>query len=206
MTTWWRPGWFPTKVRPLLRYDRLVPARMMVVLAHRAAPSFEDRIMKSKQVKQGGNRERSVAKEKVILVDDDSLQSKAPGAGSPERGNEQSGGNATPATANRGSQQGGFGGSEEGERGGVGAQQSGWSSRQQAERMERRAEEARRGETQQSGYGGAEQHQHAGSQESPTGPPGAQQSGTSGAQQPGGTTPPPSDSGSKRSKRGDRGQ
>jgi hypothetical protein len=108
---------------------------------------------------------RRVSKEKAIPVANDSLQTKAPGAGpGPSRGNEQSS-----------SQQRGFGGDEAGERGGPGAQQTGWSSRQQAERIQARGEESRLGMPQQSGYGGAEQDQHAGSQESPTGPPSSQQ-------------------------------
>jgi hypothetical protein len=166
----------------------------MAGLAHRAAPSFEDRNMNSKQKRHGGNETRAVARKKVVTVDEDSLQSKAPGAGPSARGNEQTGRNRNLSTASPGSQQGGVG-----ERGGVGAQQSGWSARQQAERMKARAEEARRGEPQQSGYGGAEQNQHAGSQESPTGPPGASQSGASAAPRgQGGAESPPSDSGSKR--------
>jgi hypothetical protein len=173
----------------------------MALLAYRAAPSLEDQNMNSKQKSQGGNQTRRVAKEKVALVNDDSLQSRAPGAGPSERGNEQSGRNQSLSTGNRGSQQGGAG---VGERGGAGSQQTGWSARQQAERLKGRAEEDRSGETQQSGYGGAEQKQHAGSQESPTGPSGAQQSGTSGSQQrQGEVAAPPSDSGSRQSTRRD---
>jgi hypothetical protein len=106
-----------------------------------------------------------VSKEKAIPVANDSLQTKAPGAGpGPSRGNMQSS-----------STQGGFGGTEVGQRGGPGAQQTGWSSRQQGGRIMARGEESRLGKPQQSGYGGAEQNQHAGSQESPTGPPSSQQ-------------------------------
>jgi hypothetical protein len=104
-----------------------------------------------------------VSKEKAIPVANDSLQTKAPGAGpGPSRGNMQS------------SVPGGPGGAAGG-RGGPGTQQTGWSSRQQAERIIARGEESRLGMPQQSGYGGAEQNQHAGSQESPTGPPSSQQ-------------------------------
>jgi hypothetical protein len=105
-----------------------------------------------------------VSKEKAIPVANDSLQTKAPGAGpGPSRGNMQS------------TVLGGSGGDAAGGRGGPGAQQTGWSSRQQAERIIARGEESRLGRPQQSGYGGAEQDQHAGSQESPTGPPSSQQ-------------------------------
>jgi hypothetical protein len=112
--------------------------------------------------KQKGPAPR-VKKEKAIPVANDSLQTKAPGAG-PSRGNLQS---SLP--------QPGFGADEAGVRGGPGAQQTGWSSRQQAERIMARGEESRLGMPQQSGYGGNEQDQHAGSQESPTGPPSSQQ-------------------------------
>jgi hypothetical protein len=86
-----------------------------------------------------------MSKGKANTVANDSLQTRAPGAGpGSSRGNMQSGS--------------GFGASEAGPRGGPGAQQTGWSSRQQADRIMARGEESRLGEAQQ----------RAGSQESPT--------------------------------------
>jgi hypothetical protein len=131
-----------------------------------------------------------VSKEKAIPVANDSLQTKAPGAGpGPSRGNLQSS-----------SQQGGLGNDEVGQRGGPGAQQTGWSSRQQAERIIARGEESRLGMPQQSGYGGAEQDQHAGSQESPIGPPSSEQPTEHRRKH--GAQASPSDSGGTSSKRG----
>jgi hypothetical protein len=122
---------------------------------------LEEEYMNSKQQGQGAGKGEGVAKEKTISVDDDSQQAQAPGAVSPERGNQQSAREADGV----------------GERGGVGAQQTGWSARQSVERLRARREEERLGQSRQSGYGGAEQSQRAGAQESPTGPARAQ-SGT----------------------------
>lgn len=112
----------------------------------------------AKQKTKGTNLVGRVAREKANPVANDSLQTRAPGAGP---GNRQS--VARP-------QELGFGGSVQGERGSPGSQQAGWSSRQQAQRMRARAEEERQGQAQQSGYGGAQQYQVAGSEESPVGP------------------------------------
>ncbi|MFD2367160.1 hypothetical protein [Pseudoduganella sp. GCM10020061] len=119
----------------------------------------------AKQKTKGNNVVGRVSKEKAIPVANDSLQTRAPGAGP---GNLQSG--------NRG-QSLGFGGSWQGERGGPGTQQASWSSRQQAQRMRARAEEERLGAARQSGYGGSQQSQAAGSEESAHGPIGARQGG-----------------------------
>jgi len=159
-----------------------------------AVINIAERNMDTKHKSDGNKQIRRVAKEKSNPVAEGSLQSKAPGAGPSERGNQQSAGTHAPSIDNPG------GGSSMGDRGGAGAQQSGWSARQQAERMKGRAEEARQGEAQQSGHGGAEQYQHASSQESPTGQSKAQRSETSALPQPGqgDTKLPSTDSGSKR--------
>ena len=82
-----------------------------------------------------------VSKEKSLRVANDSLQTRAPGAGpGPSRGNMQSG-----------ARQGASGNEDVGGRRGPGAQQTGWSSRQQADRIMARGEESRLGTSQQSG-------------------------------------------------------
>ncbi|HEY1042686.1 MAG TPA: hypothetical protein VGE60_02385 [Telluria sp.] len=111
----------------------------------------------AKQKTKGTNPVGRVAREKANLVANDSLQTRAPGAGP---GNSQSAARAHEA---------GFGGSVQGERAGAGSQQAAWSARQQAQRMRARAEEERQGLARQSGYGGAQQSQSAGSEESPLG-------------------------------------
>jgi hypothetical protein len=88
------------------------------------------------------------SKGKANTVANDSLQTRAPGAGpGPSRGNMQS--------------SSGFGTAQMGPRGGPGAQQTGWSSRQQADRIMARGEESRLGMVQQL----------ADTQESPAEPP-----------------------------------
>lgn len=131
---------------------------------------------------EGAGKGEGAAKEKMVTVDEDSQQARAPGSVSPERGNQQS------AREDDGI----------GERGGVGAQQTGWSARQSAERLRARQEEERLGQSRQSGYGGSEQSQRAGSQESPTGPA-RSQTGTDQGQ--GDRAEPPSDDGASASNR-----
>lgn len=111
----------------------------------------------AKQKTKGANLVGRVSREKAIPVANDSLQTRAPGAGP---------GNAQSATRAQGL---GFGGSAQGERAGAGSQQAGWSSRQQAQRMRARVEQERQGLAQQSGYGGIQQDQRAGSEESSAG-------------------------------------
>jgi hypothetical protein len=149
---------------------------MIDVLAHQAAPSWEERSMKS--IKK--HPARRVSREKGIPVAENSQWAKAPGAREPGSANVQSANREEEGAVlrDRGPWQTGSVDTDVGpERGGPGAQQAGWSSRQQAERMQARGEESRLGQPQQSGYGGMEQDQHAGSQESPVGPPGSQQVG-----------------------------
>ncbi|MFL6674431.1 MAG: hypothetical protein ACJ8LG_14200 [Massilia sp.] len=160
--------------------------------------------MSTKQKGQADNKPRNVSKEKTIPVAPGSLAAKRANAAI-AGDNRQSGAAGAASGVGGGSQQGGQAGSGDG----VwtpGSQQGGWSSRQKAQRMIARAEEDRLGEPQQSGYGGLEQKQHAGSQESVIGPPGSEQSGAADARQrQGAPDQPPSDSGSRRTKRNSSG-
>jgi hypothetical protein len=160
----------------------------------------------NKQKRREKNMRLSVSREKAVLVAENSLQTKPPGAHQPGSANVQSASReeAGATIRNRPPLQPVSGG---GERGGAGAQQAGWSSRQQAERIEARAEEVRLGEPQRSGYGGLQQDQHAGSQESAIGPPKEWQTGLSRSQQRqgGGPGAQSSSPGSKQSKRGGSG-
>jgi hypothetical protein len=162
----------------------------------------EEKIMSSQGKSPDDKRARANTKTNIESVTPDSLQTRAPGAAQKGSANVQSASVEQEGTSmrDRGSLQGSLDEDVGSQRGGAGAQQAGWSARQKGERMSARAEEDRQGLPQQSGYGGLEQKQHAGSQESVTGPKGSRQSARP-DEQLGSLNEPPSDAGSRRTKR-----